>query len=86
MLQVFDYHDKLKNKYGTIFDMATVFIIRKWNSKTSSLVQLKKKKTIEAWRNTMESSMIVADQFSWLLLITLAHEFTSPQMYLKAFV
>lgn len=75
----------LKNKYGTIFDMAIFFIIIKWNSKTSSLVQLKKK-AIEAWQNTMESSMIVADQFSWLLLITLAHEFTSPQMYLKAFV
>lgn len=43
-LQVFDYHDKLKNVYGTIFDMATVLIIIKWNSKTSSLVQLKKKK------------------------------------------
>lgn len=42
MLQVFDYHAKLKNKYSTIFDMATFFIIIKWNSKTSSLVQLKK--------------------------------------------
>lgn len=85
MLQVFDYHDKLKNKYGTIFDMATFFIIINWSNKTSSLVQMKKK-TIEAWQNSMESSMIVADQFSWLLLITLAHEFTSPQMYIKAFV
>lgn len=43
MLQVFDYHDKLKNKYGTIFDMATFFIIINWSNKTSSLVQLKKK-------------------------------------------
>lgn len=36
--------------------------------------------------NTLESSSFVGNQCLWLSWIILAHEFTSPRMYIQAFV
>lgn len=36
--------------------------------------------------STVESSFFVGDQCSWLLLLTLAPKFTSPWLYIQAFV
>lgn len=42
----------MKNKCDFIFDKKQIFIIKKFNSKEHSLVQLKKKTTIKALRKS----------------------------------